>query len=63
MSRGRPPFTRTNLTRALTAAKDAGYPIQRFLIRPDGAIELVLGEPEATEADTSSEVNEWDTVQ
>jgi hypothetical protein len=51
---GTPPPRKPTLAAALREAKKAGKPVKGAVIAPDGKIELLIGEPEAPEA------NEWE---
>ena len=45
-----PRFKQGDLTRAIRAAEKAGICVARVRIAPDGAIEIVAGEPETADS-------------
>jgi hypothetical protein len=63
MSRGTQDFKESNLTKALKAAKKAGYEVSRFEIDPrTGKIVIIAGPRDTTSESGSSDANEWDSV-
>ncbi|HEY8947382.1 MAG TPA: hypothetical protein VIM56_00715 [Rhizomicrobium sp.] len=56
----RAAFTQADLRRAVKGVKDAGVPLQRVEISPDGRIVIVAADVPAK--DHTSEPNEWDQM-
>jgi hypothetical protein len=60
MARKELTFRKTDLARALRAAKDAGLPIGAFEISKEGSIRIMT--PNAPVAAQHADANEWDAV-
>lgn len=56
-TRRQPAFKKTDVTRALIAAKDAGFEIAITEIKPDGTIRLICGP--AQNNSSLSPFDEW----
>ena len=61
MSRGAQTFKQGDVTKAIKAAVQAGLPVARVEVSPDGRIIVIAGRPEQ-EQSYGTEVNEWDSV-
>jgi hypothetical protein len=55
MSNRKASVTQSEISRALKAAKSAGYSVARFEIMQEGGLKVFLGEP-----DSDDLPNEWD---
>ena len=60
MANRRAAFSQSDLRRAVKGVKDAGLPLQRVEISPDGRIVIITADNEHKER--GSEPNEWDKV-
>jgi hypothetical protein len=59
MSKGKHRFRRTDLIRAIKAARDAGEDVRKFKITSDGEIEVEMEPP----SDHAEVPNEWDAAE
>jgi hypothetical protein len=61
MSRGAQNFRQADLVKAVKALMKAGLSVGRIEIA-EGKIILMTNQPEANGSETTSDVNEWDSV-
>ena len=62
MSRGPCRFTRRDLTKAVKAVVAAGQPVVSVRVEKDGAIIVIVGRADKTEAARNAASNSWETL-
>jgi hypothetical protein len=62
MSRGPCRFTQRDLTKAVRAVVAAGQPVVSVKVEKDGAIIVIVGRADKTEAARNAASNSWETL-